>query len=353
MTPQGTIKILIISPIAETVQNWLFNAMEEFSVEFYSSLTGISGIDKLQSIKPALAIIDSELSDINGMSLTAIIKNTLIGSKTEIFLFNLNTMYPDIKADQICFKVQENNLRDFLTSQSRLFVEKIELERRHEDEIIKAKALQYEYLPEQIDTENLQVHYVFSPYGDLSGDGCDFWLSDNDKTKLYGFLFDCTGHDLTSFSQCSEFRMLLKKNLRLNEMGLYSSLSQVVESINQDLFMIDKDPPTAAAIVFCLDMEKRIFHFASAGINVILKKEISNLNYEEVITPSSPFGYEPDIKYEDESFELDGIDGIIISSDGFTEVMVSNSDDLPKENIAKHDDVTAIFINIPERSISR
>ena len=345
MTPQEQTKILIISSKEEIIQEWLFNVMEEFNVEFFMCKTGIEGIDKLQTIKPALAIIDSELSDINGMSLTAIIKNTLVGAKTEIFLFNLSTMYPDIKADQICFKVEENNLKNFLTSQSKLFVEKIELKRRHEDEIIKAKALQYEYLPDQIDTETLKVHYLFSPFGELSGDGCDFWMGDNDKNKLFGFLFDCTGHDLTSFSQCSEFRMLLKKNLRLHEMGIYGSLSEVLQTINSDLFMIDNDPPTAAGIAFSLDMEKRVFYYASAGINIILKRPISSEKYQEIVTPSAPFGIEPDMKYVDENFSINGIDKIIISSDGFTEVMVTDSKDLPKENVAKHDDVTAIFIS--------
>lgn len=344
MTLQEQIKILIISPNSEVIYNWLYSAMEEFTVEFFMCQTGIDGIDKLQTIKPTLAIIDSELSDINGMSLTAIIKNTLIGAKTEIFLFNLSTMYPDIKADQICFKVEENNLRDFLTSQSKLFVEKIELKRKHETEIIKAKALQYEYLPDPIDKENLKVHYLFSPFGELSGDGCDFWISEKNN-KLYGFLFDCTGHDLTSFSQCSEFRMLLKKNLRLYEMGIYGSLAEVLQTINSDLFMIDIDPPTAAGIVFCLDLQEGKFDYASAGINTILRHTISAKNYEEIITPSAPFGYEPEIKYENEFFNIEGIDKIIISSDGFTEVMVTDGNDLPKENIVKHDDVTAIFIH--------
>lgn len=328
------------------IYEWLFNVMEEFSVEFFTCKTGIEGIEKLQDIKPTLAIIDSELSDINGMSLTAIIKNTLIGAKTEIFLFNLSTMYPDIKADQICFKVEENNLRDFLTSQAKLFVEKIELKRRHEDEIIRAKAQQYEYLPEKIETEKLKVNYLFSPFGELSGDGCDFWLGSNNKNKLYGFLFDCTGHDLTSFSQCSEFRMLLKKNLRLYEMSIYGSLAEVLKTINSDLFMIDTDPPTAAGIVFSLDMETNTFYFASAGINTLLKHQKSHNDFEEVVSPSPPFGIDLDTQFENESFKVDDVDKIIISSDGFTEVMVTDSKDLPKENVAKHDDVTAIFINL-------
>lgn len=344
-------RILIISPMASRIAAWIAEATEDYTVGIHQATTGLTGLESLQRLRPSLALIDCELPDMNGMSLTAIIKGTLKGQDTEVFLFNLREMYPDMKADQLCFHVEEDKLREFLTAQSRLLIEKLELQRRHEDEIIRAKAQQYEFLPEPIDISLVHASYLFSPYGDLSGDGCDFWISDKVPERLYGFVFDCTGHDIMSFSQCSEFRMLLKKNLKLNEVQFHESLSEAMHSINTDLFEIDRDPPTAAAISFYLDMKEMTFHYASAGINIVLRRARGEVDYEKVPTYSSPFGYDPDTEYVDEFFDASGLDRIIIPTDGFTEVMVPKGEELPKQNIAKHDDVTAIFLGIKQNKI--
>lgn len=352
-------QILVVSPKADEMIDWLKSELEDYFISFTKATTGIEALETVDKLKPILVLIDCKLPEMNGMSLSSIIKDTICGDKIKIFLYNMDHVMQNAKADFFClasYDTQKQLLKEHICAQVRAFVANHVMQNKYGDEIMRAKINQFEVLPHNIDTPQLRVTSIFSPYSDLSGDGFDYWLVDgnngiNGYKSFIGFLFDCTGHDLVSYTQSGEFRILLKKACRLQQIGYFSSLGELLNDVNCDLFDVDKSPDTTAAMVFCLDFAMKEFVYATAGINHIFVKKIGE-EFQQIDSPSPPLGYESCTNYIEEKIHLSDYERIILATDGFSELITKSDEELPKLDVVKHDDVTAIILYLRNKKIN-
>lgn len=335
-------QILIISQEAKKLLNWLESIIADYNIDYSLAESGISGIEKYNTCKPCLVFIDCHLKDINGMSLASIIKDTENGSKCSVYLYNTDKILRNTKADYYFLTLNENELKANITLRTEQFFDERFMKKQHSKELEQAKIRQYEHLPEAIDNNIFKINMLFSPFGELSGDGLDYWFVEN-KNGLYGLLFDCTGHDINSHTMSEQIRTLLKKALRLYQLGVFEKLSDVMVDINNDLFDIEINPVPTAAIIFHIDFKDGILRYCTAGIPAFYVKQYGDTDFKEINTANYLLGYETHVQFEEDNMYLENIDEIIFSSDGFSELLYGQ---LPKEDIAKHDDVSAIMVRL-------
>lgn len=333
-------QILIISKEANKILTWLQPLFKKYDVLWNLAEDGISGIEKYTKYTPCLVFIDCQLPDFNGMSLASIIKDTEDGEKSSIYLYNTEKILHNTKADYFFLTLDEQELKVNMYARVEQFLENHFMKKQHSSEIERAKINQYERLPDNMNHTAFQVNILFSPFAELSGDGLDYWIGE-DETGLYGFIFDCTGHDIVSFTMAGQIRTLLKKACRVFQMGIMHQLSDVMADVNHDLFDIDVDPIPTAAIVFYIDLRENILRYCTAGIPAFYVRQEKQL--KAVPTRNYLLGYEPEVEYTEKRMSLKEVDEIIFSSDGFSELLFGQ---LPKKDMAKHDDVSAILIRL-------
>lgn len=344
MSLSNNMRLLIISPEAHKIGKWVKDLIASYDIVCFGASDGMSGLNVYNKMQPVFIIIDNLLPDVNGGSLSSIIKGTQQGRFSKIFIINIEKAIGNLKADYLFFTdgtPYSENTAYMLNTHMRMLIDNYMARRIHSEEIERAIKMQYQKLPNNIQTGKVLVSSIFSPYSDLSGDGFDFWVS-NDEKGIYGFLFDCTGHDLVSFTTTGSIRAIMKKTCMLHQHGVISSMSEIIKEVNSDLFDIDLKPAMTAAIVFFLDFEKNIMEFCSAGIPCLYKKHTGKNYYEKIMTKNFILGCFPDVNFDDGTIELNSIEEIIIASDGFSELFAKK---LPKEEFAKHDDVSAIMIS--------
>lgn len=339
-------RILVVSRTPQKVAGWLSEWTMKYKVSVHSATTGISGLARFEELKPTLLVVDDDLPDMRGMSFTTTIKDGRLGKDTTIYLYNLSSIFRNAKADYFLVRTSEEEFRQQLHAQITRFYDEKYMETLHSAELARAKKLQYSQLPPPVQTNHFHVNNIFSPMTELSGDGFDYWTGE-DQNGLYGLLFDCTGHDIVSFSQCGSIRTLLKKACKLYQMGLdgYETLDKVMADVNADTFSIDTDPEPVSAIVFHFDSKKNLLRYCAAGIPGILTRKDGENQYRVRSISSYLIGYEPDATYEEEQLDLTGINSVIFSSDGFYE-LVFHDKEVSEAAIAKHDDVSAIIIEL-------
>ena len=88
----NTISILVIKQDAEKFIESLRYGLEN-KADIYSAATGLDGLLMCQNLKPGIVIIDTNLEDLNGMTVSSIIKDNVFLSICQtvsyicIFLF--------------------------------------------------------------------------------------------------------------------------------------------------------------------------------------------------------------------------------------------------------------------------
>ena len=336
------INILIVSPKAVIMRTWLVDELKGFNINFKLALSCDEGFDLFNKNKPALVIVDGDVEDMNAMSFVTIIKDTAAGNYCKCYLYHVDKILQNTKADFYCINENDAELRETMRAQVRAFLNSRYMKYNHADEIQIAKSKQLEQLPKSINNAFFSVYNIFSPLSELSGDGLDYWLSKDEK-GFYGFLFDCTGHDLMSFTQGGSLRMLLKKGCMFFQTGHLSSLSEVFHDVNNDLFDLDVDPMIAAAVMFYIDCENNKLTCCSAGIPSLYLKYTADTELQPFLMKNYLLGFAPNMNYDETEIDLSDVTELMFTSDGFSELFFHRNN-LPKENIAKHDDVSAIKI---------
>lgn len=338
---------LIVSNNPEKITAWLKDWTIKYGVIVKIADNAIDGFILAEKYMPVLIVVDAELKDMNGMSFAAIIKDSLFGEKTTVYLYNMAKVLENTKADLFLTSSNEQEFCDTLHAQVVQFFEKRYLESLHSSELVRAKIAQQEHLPEAIETSRFRISNIFSPLADLSGDGCDYWVGEN-QSGIYGLLFDCTGHDFVSFSQTGAIRTLLKKDCKLYQMKFegYTSLADIMKDVNNDIFSIETNPEPVSALIFHVDFESNVLYYCSAGIPSLLYRRVGDADYQVILTRNYLLGYDENVDFEDGSLALDDVNELIISTDGFFEKVSIKDKEVSMPSIAKHDDVTAIIIQL-------
>lgn len=335
--------ILIVMRDPAKISSWVGEALHEYSnIHVSTAVTGLQGFVRFNEDLPALIIVEHDLPDLSGMSFSSIIKDMEKGSLSTIYVLGVTSLLQNAKADY--YFPKEIN-KDLFAMQLRTFFDRQFMIAQHSDEIARAKMKQNEFLPAKLETNAFKVDTIYSPFGELSGDGVDYWYGE-DKDGLYGLIFDCTGHDIVSFLQVGEIRALLKRGCRYFQLGMTSSLGDILKNVNEDLFALHGDDTICtAAVVFFFDFKKNMLHYCSAAMPSFHMRYKGESSMKEVLMENYPIGYEPDTDFEEKEISLEGVDEVIFSSDGFSELLLQNMDVGKIEN-AKHDDVSAILIQM-------
>ena len=254
--------VLIMSEPYELYDN-LQKAID-INANIHTARSGIAGLRLIQMYTPVIIIIDDELPDIRGGSLSTIIKDFSNPLDSLVYIINVRSnILPNTKADYLISSdcstdsLIKNIINNFNTKMLQILQREA-----YENAII----IQNKMLPEKVKNNDIIVNHIFSPYSILSGDGLNYWIF---KDCLYGFIFDCIGHDLSSHTQAQAMWTYLKKALKMFQTGVWKSLADAMEDINNDLF--DTPDMTAGrcsftpALLFVLDFKKYIFRYCPAG----------------------------------------------------------------------------------------
>ena len=301
---------------------------------------GIHGLSLVQRYQPYIVVIDATLPDIFGYSVASIIKDNPQLEDTVVYLINTPADFPsNTKANQILTKSYSP---DMLCYQICFEVQRKIFFLNRPDELLKTIEQQNSMLPVPIFNDRFTAQIVYSPFNVLSGDGASFWQANN---RLYGFIFDCVGHDLASYGQVGTLWAMLKKSIKLFSIKSLSSLADVMKDVNEDLIEAFADScDITPAICFYISFETDKLHYCSAGLPSFLIKETGNKSYSTVTLKSYLLGYEIESTFNENTIDLNNIEEIIFPTDGFTELLRGNEDE-PLQS-AKHDDVTAIYISL-------
>lgn len=291
--------------------------------------------------QPAVVIIDADMPTLNGFSVVSILRDADTGRKCLMYVIGrANT--PLIDPDINCFfqspldyeRIAAQLLSDF---------DKKDTDKQH-SELEKAKQDQKKLLPEPVTTNAFKVDYIYSPFDELSGDCLDYWFG-QDKKGLYGFLFDCTGHNINAFSQVLEIRALFHISFRYYQRNEASrNLGKLMQNINEELFRLhNKNVACCAGVAFYIDFQTLELRYCSAGIPNFFIRRIGNTDYEEIEMQNYLIGYVSAATFDEKRLSLDDVSEVIFSSDGFSELLYKSIMDLEK---AKHDDTSAVFIRL-------
>jgi hypothetical protein len=323
---------------AVCMENLIKTVFKNYNSTILIADTALDGLIKYNQYAPILVIADADLNTLNGFSLSAIIKGTKQGNDCTVYLIVDNYTANNSKVD---YYIRRPFKPELIAMQLQRFFEKRSMETYHSSEIMRAKLKQNELLPEQLSNDSFKVDFIYSPFNELSGDCLDYWYG-KDKNGLYGFLFDCTGHDICSFLQVSEIRAILKAGFRFYQQGKFESLSDIMKNTNEENFCLHGDDTVCvAAVVFRVDFKTNILSYCSAGIPSFFVKRKGIEKEEEILMKNYLIGFKPEAEFEEKHLSLADINEVIFSSDGFSELLF-------KKNIenAKHDDVSAIFIQL-------
>lgn len=335
--------------VSEDKENFLkigLNETIEDAAQIYISNSGLEGLLKFKETSPMLVIIDSDLPDMRGESVTTIIKDTPEGKKAIVYLINVRSLMLNAQADRLISA--PINYEVFFEQVHQDLEKKIFFHTRSA-EVEQAILNQRGMLPQKINNDKVEVNFLYSPYNTLSGDGMFFWqpTPTDSKDILYGFLFDCTGHDLSSYGQAGMVWVTLRHQLDFLQKEIYSDLSMVLDCINKDTFRFynnSDEPQLTSLVVFCVDFLKNELRFAPAGAPELLLKRGDEI--ERIQTSSHPIGFDENTEYKEKKVSLENVQEIIFSTDGLSELFLRNQDGKFVLHEAKHDDVSAIFIKI-------
>ncbi len=344
------LRILVVSPKAEIIREWIRGKPNDnYKAVVYIALTSIEGLNKAQKNMPAMVIVDNNLADMNGMSFASVLKDTIECQETKVLVFGVDNLMEKIKADFFLPVMDDSKLEKFIVAHLDSLFQNKYFDVAHRNEYESKKIEQLNQLPKQIENNWVRISNIFSPYDQLSGDGFDYWIAPQSNTEegvLYGFLYDCTGHGPESYPFVSSIRTLLKKNMRLYEFHRFPTLSYVMEKSNDTI--MDTTPsneltPTAA-ITFYVNFKENKLRYCPAGIPCFFVRYVGDEGYEKVECRNFLLGMFQDTSFDEHEMSLTGIDELVFSSDGFSEILYHQNDDNFKE--AKHDDVSAITIQL-------
>lgn len=316
--------------------------------------TGMDGLCQFRILRPMMIIIDNDLPDIYGMSVASIIKDTEDGPECLVYVLGIKHVMQNTKADFL-IGIQ-SNLDIFCTQVHNDLQSKL-LCKKQSEGMLKAIEMQNDMLPQPIQTDRFTVNSIFSSYDKLSGDGINYWYSGGCGSEhgnkddclygcLYGFLFDCVGHDLSSYGQVGTMWISLRKGLKFFQTGVHKTLGAVMKEINDDFVSLYDYTNIVSAMTFCFDFNKNVLRYCPAAIPYIMVRYKGAEKRELILLKSFRLGYNQDSEFEEQSIPLDNLEEVVFLSDGLSDLIIDTQEPDDVLNIAKTDDVSAIFVRL-------
>lgn len=347
-----TISILVIKKEHEKFIEHLKYGLNSKAAKaaIYGAATGLDGLFQCQTLKPEIVIIDTELGDLNGMTVSSIIKDNYECRHTLVYLIGVDYLLENTKADRY---IHSHTPYEILIAQIRRDFSNItgafELPEEWENGVIR----QYDCLVQDFSLDDtggaFQVNRFLSPYHHLSGDGFFYKIlrsndGDSSKDGLYGFIFDCEGHDLSSYGQVAAILYIMKAAMWRYQSGNLTSLNQVMSAVNEEIFSSYTNTTLIPAFCFYLDINAQNFRYCSAGIPAFLARYKGHHKADSINCRSFILGYDQDSTWEDNVLPMDNVEEVVLITDGLNDLLLEKSSLEGSMSFAKHDDISAISI---------
>lgn len=184
-------------------------------------------------------------------------------------------------------------------------------------DVIRAEKIQRQFLPANINRQQLLMKTVYKPHGHISGDLYGYSWQEN-GTKLFGYLIDVMGHGMATALQAATVRVLFEQVAEM-DMPLHEKMNW----LNKNVLPYFVEDSFAAAICFEIDFESHTLTCCAGGINQFIV--ISDDNIEIVSLPGSFLGLTLDATFE--TFHVDFHSGhsFFFLSDGLLDLLPQNS----------------------------
>lgn len=190
--------------------------------------------------------------------------------------------------------------------------------------------------PRQFVASHVEIRSTYIPSTTLSGDFYDYFLQGD---NFYLFVADVSGHGLPAAIQVS----LLKSYIH-TETESSSSLSGLMERLNDFLFAATLPSQYATAQIFRLDGGRRLFYSNAAHPPFLLYR--SNLRKASLHEqPGHLLGAMPALRFEEFALDVEPGDLLFTYTDGLTDQIAARGEFYPIERIA------AILESSGERSL--
>ena len=215
------------------------------------------------------------------------------------------------------FEMMKNSLRDYIQDLKVTTEEK----NRIMSEVIFASSIQRKLIPTNPENslyqENLRIHGILEPAGQIGGDLYDYFMIDN---NIFCFaIADVVGKGIVAAMTMT----MVSTHLRAK--GKYhDSPDTFLEDVNEFLCANNIEANFATMILGMLDLRTGKLNFSNAGhVPLYIRKaDRSYIKYAE--THSTALGVFPDLKIGYQTVQLDLGDEIILFTDGITESMTKS-----------------------------
>lgn len=319
------------------------SVLKQEKAEILKATSGLDGILAYNRHLPCLVIVEDELPDMPGSAVCGILKTSPNGGESvSVFFVGKSSSYLyGTNAD--CFFPKPVKFSSAAVIMREFFARRWMHRSAFILDIEKAKLKQKESLPEKIETDRYTASHIFSPFSELSGDGLDYWQGEV-SGDLYGFLFDCTGHDFAASLQTSELHTVLRIHFDSYESGKVPSLGALLCNVNNDQFTAKGDDPVPVeAVLFHICFKDASLRYCSAGMPCFYADY--GTGYKRIGMHNPLIGSWRGAKYQDRVLPLSGVRRILFASDGLSEILFQTGKKSPSGD-AKHDDVSGIAIDL-------
>lgn len=310
-------------------QKFLIDILSRMNFSVITASNGLEGLKIYNDHKPDMVFIDLDMPVFNGFKTCSVIRQMKLN--TLIFMVTASHDKANIEeafalgADDYFLKpimepLFSARIRKFLKDRKAKMDEAFivyDIEKQLKD----AKKLQESVLPKPIKNQYITVTHMFCPHGVISGDGLDYFWREEEK-RLFGYLFDVTGHSISSAMQVFSIRMLLEQHHKY-----CSGVDELLYYTNAEMFKNNQRPLMVTAIAFNLDVRKKKLDYAAAGISPFY------VDGKPVKTVGYPLGYKKTASYETLTLDVKGSTEIIFATDGYSELL-SNAISTTQDDIA-------------------
>ena len=318
---------------------------------------GEEGLIKAKTIRPALIICDWIMPRKDGLEVCSEIKSIPELSTTFfILLTSLDSVEDRIKGldagadDFLCKPIEMNELTARVRAGLRLHQLSKDLQNQKqllETELAEAAEYVSTILPEPLQHPVLNIDVCFIPSRQLGGDSFDYFWLDDDNLVLY--LLDVSGHGLrASLPSLAVVNLLRSRGLSNVD---YYQPDTVLQGLNQAFQMSDRNDKYFTIWYGVYNCNSRNLIYSTAGHPPAILISSSNVSLAKRLkTPGVPVGMFPEIKYVNDSCQIDRNSSLYVFSDGLYELEQRPNSPWGLEKLV---DLLKKYQQTPERNLQR
>lgn len=311
----------IIFPDSQLVLNYVTN--QDADLILIETFNKEEEIDMITSIKhhktakniPIIALISKDETSTS-------FKNKLFKVGVDDYLY-----LPAHEID-VAYKVTS------LLKQRSLHKRLLAANKRMKDEIADAQKMLSSILPTQEEIENLCQRYdldiatYFKPSLDLGGDFYDYKDIDNDQVVFY--LWDFSGHGITSAINTFRLHSIIKDSIALN-----LTPGEILTRLNDAIYRLLELEYYATIFFGSINLRtKKLIYSAAACPNPILICKGSS-KYREISCREFPLGVKKSHVYQSYEVDLSDVSMIMLYSDALIETPDNNNECLIATDVAQ------------------